>query len=368
MDRPIAFLLTSPNGGGAERAMIAVANYFAEHGTQVHFVLGKPDGPFRKDISPLIKIHDLNLKRLRNMLFPLNLYVRSNAPAVVITALPSCDIAALVGRSIFGWNTKILVSVQNHPGEVSRYGKRLLDRYWKLFIKVIYRKSDQIVAISKGVASSVSFIGRGKFGEIPVINNPVITDNFYEKLKSEPSHPWFGKNPVFLAAGRLTAQKDYPTLISAFSEVNKARPDSRLIILGDGEDRMSVEKQIDEQSLKESVFLAGFVENPYCWMKRANVFVLSSRWEGFANVVAESLACGVPVVSTDCPSGPNEILDGGKYGRLVPVGDVKALAYEMLKALETGYDADELMKRGRQFSVDNIAPAYLKLVRGLMSV
>jgi glycosyltransferase involved in cell wall biosynthesis len=161
-----------------------------------------------------------------------------------------------------------------------------------------------------------------------VIYNPsVMASEVLEKAKSPLDHPWFKPDqpPVLIAIGRLEQQKDYPTMIKAFAEVRQAQP-ARLLILGEGRDRISLEKLIKEYGLDQDVSLPGFVSNPYAYLSRADLFVLSSRWEGLPTVLIEALCCGTQVVSTDCPSGPREILKDGKYGRLTPVGDVGALA------------------------------------------
>jgi glycosyltransferase involved in cell wall biosynthesis len=364
MNSRIAFFLTSPNGGGAERAMIAVANNFAAAGMPVDLVFGRADGPYRGDVDRRVRIVDLNVKRLRKMLRPMHRYMRREKPDTVVSALTPCDLVMLFGRRFLGWKSKLVISVQNHPVEMSRHSDSWLDRLWPFLIRRSYGAADCVLGISTGVAETVaSLLGRSREA-VPVIPNPVITPGFTDKLNEEPDHPWFndGGPPVLLAAGRLTLQKDYPTLFRAFASLLRSRP-VRLIVLGEGEGRAELEKLADELGISAQLAMPGFVRNPYCWMKRARLFVLSSRWEGFANVVAEALACGIPVVSTDCPSGPGEILSGGAFGHLVPVGDADALAQALDDALKQPVERDRLVARGMSYGIEDIAPRYLALIQ-----
>lgn len=364
MSPRIAFYLTSPNGGGAERAMIAVANYFAAEGREVDMVFGRPNGPYRGDVDRRVRVVDLNVKRLRKMVLPMHRYMRRERPDLVVSAFPPCDLVMLFGRKFLGWKTKLVISVQNHPIEMGRHSASWLDRFWPVLIRRSYGAAECVLGISSGVAEAVAGLLGRRLDAVPVIPNPVITPEFMEKLNEEPDHPWFhdGGAPILLAAGRLTLQKDYPTLFRAFALLLRRRP-ARLIVLGEGEDRAELEKLVRELGISSHLAMLGFVPNPYCWMKRAHLFVLSSRWEGFANVVAEALACGVPVVSTDCPSGPGDILSRGAFGQLVPVGDVEALAHALDKALNQPVERERLIARGMSFSIDDIAPRYLALIQ-----
>lgn len=175
-------------------------------------------------------------------------------------------------------------------------------------------------------------------------------------------HPWLGegKPPVILGVGRLTPQKDFSTLIHAFAQVRTVR-DCRLVILGEGELRAELEQLVASLGVQDSVQLPGFADNPFAWMSRVRLFVLSSRWEGLPNVLIQAMACGAAVVSTDCPSGPDEILEGGKWGKLVPVGDVEALAEALSENLQV-LDVVNSIERAMFFNVENAINAYLRLL------
>jgi glycosyltransferase involved in cell wall biosynthesis len=225
-----------------------------------------------------------------------------------------------------------------------------------------YRQADAIIAVSEGVADDLANILNLPREGIDVVYNPVVTPGL-EALAAAPiDHPWLAKGspPVILAAGRLTAPKDYPTLLHAFAKV-RTKHDYRLVILGEGELRPLLETMVDTLGIGDSVLLPGFAENPFAWMRRASLFVLSSAWEGLPNVLIQAMACGTPVVSTDCPSGPREILEGGKWGALVPVGDRDALAEEIISNLSSR-NSIRAVSRAYHFGVDSAIRGYLKVM------
>jgi glycosyltransferase involved in cell wall biosynthesis len=219
--------------------------------------------------------------------------------------------------------------------EAKHFGSDLRIRFLPYLIKRFYPWADVIVAVSKGVADDLIHLTGIPNRQVRVIYNPIVTPEFRKKTEAFLDHPWFGPGqpPVILAVGRLTAQKDFATLIQAFAQVRQTRQ-TRLLILGEGEERPRLEAQIHLLGLQEDIGLPGFVSNPYPYMCRAGVFVLSSRWEGLPGVLIEALYCGAPLVATDCPSGPREILAEGRYGQLVPVGDAPALAEAIHLALD----------------------------------
>jgi glycosyltransferase involved in cell wall biosynthesis len=198
-----------------------------------------------------------------------------------------------------------------------------------------------------------------------VIHNPIVTPQLLEAARAEPDHPWLrtSQPPIILGAGRLTRQKDFPTLVRAFAQL-APHTDARLIIIGEGGERAALERLIGALGLDSRVDLPGFVRNPSSFMRRARLFVLSSAWEGFGNVLVEAMAVGTPVVSTDCPSGPREILADGAFGALVPPADPQALARAMLGALEQLADPDALRRRAADFDVEIAARRYLECFFG----
>jgi len=218
------------------------------------------------------------------------------------------------------------------------------------------------VAVSRGVADDLARLTGLPREKIQVIYNPVVTPELFVKAEEPLGHPWFaaGEPPVILGVGRLHEAKDFQTLIRAFALVRKKRV-ARLVILGEGEERPKLEALVRELGLEEEVALPGFVDNPFKYMKRAGVFVLSSQWEGFGNVLVEAMACGTPVVSTACPSGPEEILENGRWGRLVSVGDVDALAEAIILTLDDKNHPD-VARRALDFGVQRAIDEYIRVL------
>ena len=201
-------------------------------------------------------------------------------------------------------------------------------------VRLFYPWADCIVGVSAGVAADVARLAAVDPETVRVIYNPVVTLDLVEDAQAPVPHPWFeDATPVLVAAGRLRPQKDFPTLLRAFATLRASR-DARLIILGDGPEIKNLEALVVELGLDEDVQLPGNTSNPYAYMARAAAFVLSSRWEGLPTVLVEALRCGAPVIATDCPSGSREILADGRYGTLVPVGDIRALASAMEAAVD----------------------------------
>jgi glycosyltransferase involved in cell wall biosynthesis len=198
---------------------------------------------------------------------------------------------------------------------------------------------------------------------INVIHNPIVTPELSRLAGEAVAHPWFAKKdtPVILGAGRLSQQKDFVNLIRAFSILRQTRH-ARLVIIGQGPERPELERLVDQLQLREQVDMPGFAANPYALMRRADLFVLSSAWEGLPTVLVEAMACGAPVVATDCPSGPQEILEGGRHGRLVPVGDSEALGRAMIETLDDPPPASALVRRADDFGLARSVDAYKEIL------
>ena len=229
---------------------------------------------------------------------------------------------------------RVVITEHNTISMARRYQPRFFRIISNLLIRMNYPFADRIVAVSHGVADDLSTIAKIPRDKITVIANPIITPEMISKTKEEFDHPWFkpGEPPVILAIGRFTTQKDFPLLVNAFAEVRKSMA-ARLIILGDGPDRSELLSLVNKLQLEEDISMPGFVQNPYPYLVHASLFVLSSQWEGLPTVLAEALYCGTPLVATDCQSGPVEILEGGKYGKLVPVGDQISLVEAIITSL-----------------------------------
>jgi len=331
----LAIFLPSLVGGGAEKSMLRLAHGLAEEGHQVDLVLARAYGPYLPDVDrQLVKLVDLKASRVLFCLPALVRYLRRYRPISMLSALDYANIIAIWSRRFGNVPMNLIVNEQNTISLTSQNSKQRRQQLVPMLMKMFYPHADIVIGNSQGVAEDLHKITGIPREQIKVIYNPVVTNEILEKVKAPLTHPWFekGEPPVILAVGRFTPQKDFPSLIQAFKITLQNKP-ARLMILGDGPDRDLLVDMIRKNNLEKDVCLPGFVDNPYAYMVRAALFVLSSRWEGLPTVLIEALYCGVPIVSTDCPSGPREILAGGKYGALVPVQDVSALADAITSAL-----------------------------------
>jgi glycosyltransferase involved in cell wall biosynthesis len=325
-------LLQTLEVGGAERVVIRLAGGFAGLGYRVDLVVVQARGALLSEIPSNVRVVDLASRSIYASFPGLVGYLRREKPQALISALELTNLLVLLARRVTRSRTRIVVQLTTTMSRHKRAPiKKKLER---LLVSRIYPWANWIVASSHGVEEDFLRYTGISSDHVRTIYNPVITDSILEQAKQPVAHPFFdpGQPPVILAFGRLTAAKDYPTLLKAFSRVRKVQP-ARLVIIGEGEQRPVLEDMIRGLGMGEDVRLPGYVQNPFAYLKRAAVFVLSSAWEGLPSVLIEALACGSPVVSTDCPHGPAEILAGGKYGHLVPVGDDEAMASTILRVL-----------------------------------
>ena len=329
----IALFLPDLSGGGAERMMVNLARGFASRGLRVDMVLLRASGAYLSEIPHNVQIFDLHTPSAYLASPALIKYLRKQKPSALLSTLDLTNLVAIISAKMARPRTRVLVQVVNTVSQQYRTPvKKWLERR---SLAWIYPKANAIIAASTGVADDLSAYTGIPAAKIQTIFFPTITANLEEKASQPVNHAWLcpGNIPVVMGVGRLTRQKDFGTLIRAASLLRAAKP-VRLIILGEGEERTQLENLARELGLADDVDLPGFVDNPYAYLRRAAVFVLSSLWEGLPNSLIEAMACGCPVVSTDCPSGPSEILAGGRYGHLAPVGNPHSLAEAIGKALD----------------------------------
>jgi glycosyltransferase involved in cell wall biosynthesis len=324
--------LPSLEGGGAERVMTTLAGPLADRGFQVTMVLFRAVGVFLGQLSPKVPVVDLKARRAASSVLPLARYLRGERPDAVLSALDHANVAAAVAGRLARTGCRLIPCVHATHSRVVASGDRPLAM--RLAMRWAYRRADAVVTVSRGAADDMARTTGVPARLVRVIYNPVITPALREASRQPLDHPWFaaGQPPLVLAVGSLAAAKDFPTLLEAFAVLRRDR-DARLLILGEGAERARLECLAGELGLAEAVALPGFVGNPYAYMARCALYVLSSAWEALPTVLIEALALGARVVATDCQNGPREILEGGRYGRLVPVGDAPALARAMSEAL-----------------------------------
>ena len=334
IERKVAFFLPSLAGGGAERVLLNLANGFAQQGYKVDLVLAQATGPYLRQITPQVNTVNLGARRTLTSLYSLMTYLRQTQPEALIAGLDHANLVAIWAKYLSGVPTRVLVTVHGQLSEKIAGNPTIPEKFLAFLLRKFLPSADKIITVSNGVADDLSEVLRLKRDTITTIYNPVVSSSLFEKAKAPVTDPWpdAPSLPIVIAIGRLDKQKDFPNLIRAFGLVRRQLT-CKLLILGEGEQRPYLENLIHELDLENDVSLPGFVDNPYAFLKRAQVFVLSSVWEGLPTVLIEALALGVPVVSTDCKSGPREILKDGKYGALVPVGDHTALAEAILQVL-----------------------------------
>ncbi len=326
----IALYLPSLADGGAEIVMVNLANELSlRNDVSIDMVLVSHSGPWRDFISSNVRLVDLKCRGSGTSLLPLLRYLKRNRPDVLLSALNTTNIVSLIAKLLRPRSETKFVPAIHNTLSASLPDKRtsLKARFVTPLLTMLLRKADGIIVVSKGVATDLIRTTGIDTSSVEVIYNPVITSRIKTLVLENCSHPWIQDKsmPVLIGAGRLTTQKDFATLLKAVAIVRKS-VEVRLIILGEGELRGELVSLSHSLNLRDYVDLIGFVDNPYSFMVNADVFVLSSLWEGLPTVLIESLYCGIPLVSTDCPSGPREILRDGAYGSIVPTSNAQALA------------------------------------------
>lgn len=359
----LAIFLAGLGGGGAERVMLYLARGFVERGIKVDLVLVKTDGPCISLIPPEVRVVNLGTGRLLRSIPALVRYLQENQPKTLLCAMEDINVVALWCRRIAGVSTRVVVTVHNTLSQESQNATEIKKRLAPYLARWFYPWADAVVTVSQGAYEDLVRLGLSS-ERLKVIYNPVVTPELGKKALESLDCSWFsqGEPPVILAVGRLEAQKDFPTLIQAFARVKQQRP-ARLMILGEGKDRPFLEALVQELDLAENVALPGFVDNPYAYMAKAAVFVLSSLYEGLPTVLIEAMAMGTPVVSTNCKSGPTEILENGRYGKLVEVGDINGMAEAIISTLEKPLDAIALQKKATEFSLEKAVAHYLEVLQ-----
>lgn len=355
-------------GGGAERIAVNLLQGLPREKFIQDLVLVSAWGPYLDQLPDDVVLTDLARgSSVSRAIVPLADHLRRHQPDVLISHLAWANVAAVVTRTLAGSKTKVVLVEHNDNSALERTRTRSYkSRALQKLKAAVYRRADDIVGVSNGVSRYVEAAFGLPPGSVKTIYNPVISEALLARSRELLTHPWFrpGEPQVLLAAGRLRQQKDFVTLLRAFSRTVHKHP-CRLVILGEGEERATLEAEVQNLGLGDRVALPGFVNNPYPYMRAAAAFVLSSRWEGLPTMLVEAMACGCPVVATDCPSGPSEILEGGRWGTLVEVGDVGALADAILKTLAKPTPTAALEARSAVFSYERSIAAYSELLSSL---
>jgi glycosyltransferase involved in cell wall biosynthesis len=357
----ISIILPTLQGGGAERVALYLANHWVDQGIQVEFVLMEDRGELLELVDPRIPIHSLKVSRIRGSVLPLRRYFVERKSAVVWVNMWPLTSAAILAWQLAGRPGTLFTTDHTNLSISCLQELRLSPLYLKALLRATYPLATGLMAVSEGVKQDLCRLGAFNDERVTVICNPV-AGGFVKPAPVDPAvrqQLWGpGFNYHILAVGSFKTPKNFPLLLRAFDQLPNAL-NAKLSILGEGPLRPELESLIKELALEDRVALPGFALDTSCWYRSADLFVLSSSWEGFGNVIVEALECGIPVVSTDCRSGPAEILDNGRYGRLVPVGDAAALAAAIQASLLETHDHDALSRRAQDFAVPRISGQYL---------
>ena len=361
----LAVMISFSGDGGVERMVTNLCAEFAQH-VHLDLLALKLDGGHAERIPAGVRLIRLNARHAWTSVREVADYLRMNRPDAMLVAKERAGRGALrAGRSAASGTPIFIRLGTNLSAALER--KDVLSRWLRTApMRRAYSQADGVIAVSEGVRQDTIKLTGIAAERVHVIRNPVITPRLHEQAAVAAPHAWLEHKslPVILGMGRLTRQKDFETLLRAFSALQAELP-SRLVILGEGPqpgDRERLETLARALGISERLLLPGFQKNPYAWLARADLFVLSSAWEGSPNALTEALALGVPCVSTDCPSGPSEILAGGRYGPLLPVGDASAMTTAMLHTLRAPRPRAELREAVAEYRADLSASRYLHLM------
>ena len=342
--------------------MLNLAEVILKKGVEIDLVLARGEGPNLPLVPPGVRVIDLHARNTLSSTFPLANYLNREKPEALLSGL-FANIVAIWAGMLSRSRTRLVICEHNTLSEQSALNRTdWRFRMMPTLARWFYPKADRIVAVSLGVKQDLANITGLPESRIQVIYNPVITPKILRKGLAHPPHPWFqvGSDSVILAVGRLVPAKEFDALIRVFSRVILKKP-SRLMILGEGPERQNLENLIQELGLEDSVTLSGFLEDPYPFISHASLFVLCSRHEGLPGALIEAMAFGIPLVATDCPSGPREILENGRHGVLVPVGDWQALEDAILKGL-SGSIPPTGKQSWRRFDQQDVIREYMNVL------
>jgi glycosyltransferase involved in cell wall biosynthesis len=364
----VAIYLHDLAGGGVERQSLIIAEELRRRGADVTLVLHRLRGPLHDQVPAGLRVVDLKGDRTLNDIPRLARFLRRERPDVLLTNVDLKNVAALLAKAVSLSPAKVVICQHNPISQSFIAAENWLYRYVGLAYRVLSPLISRAVAVSSGVAAELRASGLSA-SRVVTIYNPVVGPDFQDRAAEAGTHPWFGVagRPAFVTAGRLVAQKDHEILLHALA-LHRRHSDSRLVLLGAGPLEAPLRALADGLGLADAVDFAGFRPNVLPFFRQADAFVLSSQCEGFGNVIVEALGCGTPVISTDCDYGPSEILDGGRYGVLVPPRDAAAMAAAMdqVATLRARFPADALRRRAADFSYAACASRYVSVFASVL--
>ena len=368
----ILLYIPSLRGGGAERSMINLARGLMEAGATVELVTSIAESDYAAELPPDLTLHSLGVRRVVKVIPRLAQLIRRRKPDLLLSRLYRANLVMMAAAALARSSAPRILIVDNTTSvEMAQAAHtprgRLTNRIDRQLMRRLYPRAFKVVVVSRGSADDLMRLIDLPEPRVEVIYNPVEIDVIHQKATAPVKHPWLDDDlPLLMTAGRLSAQKDHPTLIRALHHLNQTRQ-TRLMIFGQGPDHDALQALINALDLQDRVALMGFTPNPFPYMAHADAFVLSSAWEGLGNVLIEAMALGTPVLSTDCPHGPAELLDHGRLGPLPPVGDPEALAHAIAEVLDHPADPTTLRARAAEFDRPAILQRYLALVNAALA-
>ncbi|HMI40554.1 MAG TPA: glycosyltransferase [Sphingomicrobium sp.] len=360
----LAFLIANLGGGGAERVAIALIRGFVERGHEVDLVVMGAEGELFPLLPASVRVFDLNAKRGRNVFAPLIRYLRERRPSALQVSMWPLTVAAIISAKLSRTGVRVVVS--DHCILSQQYrGSTTATANLRASTRLLYPLADARIVVSAGGADDLAQLSHIRRDRFEVVYNPIPVPPHALVSNGLAKRPCSG-GPYILTVGALKEAKNHALLIRAFAKMTASRP-TRLVILGEGPLRSELEALAARLDIADRVVMPGFAVDPWPYYASADLFVLSSHYEGFGNAIVEAMHAGLPVVSTDCPSGPAEILAHGRYGVLVPCDDEDRLAVAMATALDSEIDANAQRERAMVFSGASAVNRYLQLMLGTQS-
>lgn len=358
----ISIITPSLNGGGAEKVTVNLSNYYASLGYSVDLVVFKLSGPYISLVAGNVNIVNLDVTRTRFVFFKIRKYLKNNKNSMVLSVIRDANI--FVGFAGMGLKLKSLTFREANTLDSILKKNYIKILIYKILMKLSYRRADNIIANSDDTKMDIVMHNIVHSSKVSVIRNPVLDPLFEQLALENVNDEWFkqSQTKLILSVGRLHVQKNFSFLISVFKDIYFEDKSVRLIIVGEGDEEINLLAQIDKELLGEVVKIIKFQKNIFPYYANADIFALTSQWEGFGNVLVEALSMGLPVISTNCPGGPKMILENGRYGQLVPLGDKCAYKIALRNALKITEKSVNAKKYAKSFTVESVAAIYFEIL------